>query len=84
MIKPLRDNIVVKQKETETKTSTSGIIYKPESDSEFIREVIAIGPDVPSDQIKIGDMLRVVSQSYKEQHDGYEIIKYEHILAVIS
>lgn len=84
MITPIKDNIVVKKKEAETNTTTSGIIYKSESDCEFIREVIAIGPDVPTDQIKVGDMVRVVSQTYKEQHDGCEIVKYEHILAVIT
>ena len=81
MIKPILDNVVVKKKEHETKTS-SGIILNNIDDSEFLREVIAVGPQVPDD-VKPGDMVRVVSQTYKETYEGFEIIKYEQILGIV-
>lgn len=84
MIKPLLDNVVVKAKAPTENTSASGIILTGEKESEYLREVVAIGRLVPPDEIKVGDVVRVVSQTYKEKFKDYEIIKYEHILAVVN
>lgn len=84
MITPLLDNVVVqlKQKPEDAKTASGIIVPEAQSELNRLRTVIAVGPHVAT--VKVGDTVLMTDQIYKESFQDYQIVKAEHILAIIS
>ena len=84
-LKPMADNILLKQTEAE-ETTTSGIILATTNkETPSIYEVMSAGPDVK--QIKAGDKVVVGQFTGSEiKMDGvdYRFVKLEDVLAIVT
>ena len=84
-LKPMADNILLKQTEAE-ETTTSGIILATTNkEKPSIYEVMSAGPDVK--QIKAGDKVVVGQFTGSEiKMDGvdYRFVKLEDVLAIVT
>ena len=83
-LKPMADNILLKQTEA-AETTTSGIILATTKEKPAIYEVMSAGPDVK--EIKTGDKVVIGNFTGNEiKLDGvdYKFVKQEDILAVVT
>ena len=84
-LKPMADNILLKQTEAE-ETTTSGIILATTNkEKPAIYEVMSAGPDVKD--IKAGDKVVVgnfIGSDIKLDGVDYKFIKLEDVLAVVT
>ena len=84
-LKPMADNILLKQTEAE-ETTTSGIILATTNkEKPAIYEVMSAGPDV--NDIKAGDKVVVgnfVGSELKLDGIDYKFVKLEDVLAVVT
>ena len=83
-LKPMADNILLKQTEAE-ETTASGIILASAKEKPAIYEVISAGPDVKD--IKAGDKVVVgnfVGSELKLDGIDYKFVKLEDVLAVVT
>jgi chaperonin GroES len=83
-LKPMADNILLKQTEA-AETTTSGIILATTKEKPAIYEVMSAGPDVK--EIKAGDKVVIGNFTGNEiKLDGvdYKFVKLEDILAVVN
>ena len=83
-LKPMADNILLKQMEA-AETTTSGIILATAKEKPAIYEVMSAGPDVK--EIKAGDKVVIGNFTGNEiKLDGvdYKFVKLEDILAVVT
>ena len=84
-LKPMADNILLKQTEAE-ETTTSGIILATTNkEKPAIYEVMSAGPDVKD--IKAGDKVVVgnfVGSEIKLDGVDYKFVKLEDVLAVVT
>ena len=83
-LKPMADNILLKQTEA-AETTTSGIILATTKEKPAIYEVMSAGPDVK--EIKAGDKVVIGNFTGNEiKLDGvdYKFVKLEDVLAVVT
>ena len=83
-LKPMADNILLKQTEA-AETTASGIILASAKEKLAIYEVISAGPDVKD--IKAGDKVVVgnfVGSDLKLDGIDYKFVKLEDVLAVVT
>ena len=84
-LKPLADNILLKQTEAEETTSSGIILATTTKEKPAIYEVMSAGPDVK--EIKAGDKVVVGNFTGSEiKLDGtdYKFVKLEDVLAVVT
>ena len=84
-LKPMADNILLKQTEAEETTSSGIILATTNKEKPAIYEVIAAGPDVKG--IKAGDKLVVgqfVGSELKLDGVDYKFVKQEEVLALVT
>ena len=83
-LKPMADNILLKQTEA-AETTASGIILASAKEKPAIYEVISAGPEVKD--IKAGDKVVVgnfVGSELKLDGVDYKFVKLEEVLAVVT
>ena len=83
-LKPLADNILLKQTDA-AETTASGIILASAKEKPAIYEVISAGPEVKD--IKAGDKVVVgnfVGSELKLDGVDYKFVKLEDVLAVVT
>ena len=84
-LKPMADNILLKQHEAE-ETTTSGIILATTNkEKPAIYEVVSAGPDVK--EIKVGDKVIVskfIGGDIKLDGVEYKFVKLEDVLALVT
>ena len=84
-LKPMADNILLKQTEAE-ETTTSGIILATTTkEKPAIYEVVSAGPDVKD--IKAGDKVVVgkfTGNEIKLDGEEYKFVKLEDVLAIVT
>ena len=84
-LKPMADNILLKQTEAEETTSSGIILATTNKEKPAIYEVMSAGPDVK--QIKAGDKVVVGKFTGNEiKLDGveYKFVKLEDVLAIVT
>ena len=84
-LKPMADNILLKQVEAEETTSSGIILATTTKEKPSIYEVISAGPDVKD--IKAGDKVVVGKYTGSEMKiDGtdYKFVKLEDVLAIVT
>ena len=89
MIRPLGDNIVIKRLEAEEKTQGGIILASSAKEIPQVAEVIAVGPGVGDEEIKIYGGETVIFKKYggtEIEYNGeeYIIVPYADILAVLD
>ena len=83
-LKPMADNILLKQTEA-AETTASGIILASAKEKPAIYEVISAGPDVKD--IKAGDKVVVgqfIGNDLKLDGVDYKFVKQEDVLALVT
>ena len=83
-LKPMADNILMKQSEAAESTA-SGIILATTKEKPAIYEVVAAGPDVKD--VKSGDKVVVgnfIGNDIKLDGVDYKFVKLEEVLAVVT
>ena len=83
-LKPMADNILLKQSEA-AETTASGIILASTKEKPAIYEVMSAGPDVKD--IKAGDKVVVgnfVGSDLKLDGVDYKFVKLEDVLAIVT
>ena len=84
-LKPMADNILLKQTEAEETTSSGIILATTNKEKPAIYEVMSAGPDVKG--IKDGDKV-VVGQftgtDMKLDGEEYKFVKQEDVLAIVT
>ena len=84
-LKPMADNILLKQTEAEETTSSGIILATTNKEKPAIYEVMSAGPDVK--ELKAGDKVVVGKFTGNEiKLDGteYKFVKLEDVLAVVT
>ena len=84
-LKPMADNILLKQTEAEETTSFGIILATTNKEKPAIYEVVAAGPDVKgiavSDKVVVGNF---VGSDIKLDGVDYKFVKLEDVLAVVT
>ena len=83
-LKPMADNILLKQNEAEETTSSGIILATTNKEKPAIYEVVSAGPDVKG--IAAGDKVVVstfVGNDIKLDGEEYKFVKQDDILAVV-
>ena len=83
-LKPMADNILLKQSEAAESTA-SGIILATTKEKPAIYEVVAAGPDVKA--VKSGDKVVVgnfIGNDIKLDGIDYKFVKLEEVLAIVT
>ena len=84
-LKPLADNILLKQTEAEETTASGIILATTTKEKPAIYEVISAGPDVKD--IKAGNKVVVskfVGSEIKLDGEEYKFVKLEDVLAIVT
>ena len=84
-LKPMADNILLKQTEAEETTSFGIILATTNKEKPAIYEVVAAGPDVKgvavSDKVVVGNF---VGSDIKLDGVDYKFVNLEDVLAVVT
>jgi len=80
-IRPLFDNVVIKEDEVEEKTKT-GIIVGQDENPALVGVVVAVGKDI-EEQIKIGDRIMYAPFSGREL-GGFLILPQHDIMGIVE
>ena len=84
-LKPMADNILLKQTEAEETTSFGIILATTNKEKPAIYEVVAAGPDVKgvavNDKVVVGNF---VGSDIKLDGQDYKFVKLEDVLAVVT
>ena len=84
-LKPMADNILLKQTEAEETTSSGIILATTTKEKPAIYEVVSAGPDVKGvaagDKVVVGNF---VGSDIKLDGVDYKFVKQEDILAVVT
>lgn len=86
-IKPLGDRILVKMKESETKTASGIIIPQTAQEKTQTGVVVAVGTDTDVIKVKVGDEImydKYAGTQVKIDGADHLIVKMSDILAVIE
>ncbi len=84
-LKPMADNILLKQAEAEETTSSGIILATTSKEKPGIYEVMSAGPDVAT--VKAGDKVVVgnfVGSDIKLDGVEYKFVKLEDVLAIVT
>ena len=84
-LKPMADNILLKQTEAEETTSSGIILATTNKEKPAIYEVMSAGPDVKG--IQAGDKVVVgqfVGSDMKLDGEEYKFVKQEDVLAIVT
>ena len=84
-LKPMADNILLKQTEAEETTASGIILASTTKEKPAIYEVMSAGPDVK--EVKVGDKVVVGKFTGNEiKLDGvdYKFVKLEDVLATVT
>lgn len=83
-LKPMADNILLKQTEA-AETTASGIILASTKEKPAIYEVVSAGPDVKGvaagDKVVVGNF---VGSDLKLDGTDYKFVKLEEVLAIVT
>ena len=88
-LKPMADNILLKQTEAEETTSSGIILATTNKESSGIYDVVAAGPgtkDVPV-TVKVGDKVVVgkyTGSEFKLDGEDYKFVKQDDVLAIVT
>lgn len=84
-LKPMADNILLKQTEAEETTSSGIILATTTKEKPAIYEVVSAGPDVKGvaagDKVVVGNF---IGSDIKLDGVDYKFVKLEEILAVVT
>ena len=84
-LKPMADNILLKQTEAEETTSSGIILATTTKEKPAIYEVVSAGPDVKGiatgDKVVVGNF---VGSDIKLDGTDYKFVKLEDVLAVVT
>ena len=84
-LKPMADNILLKQTEAEETTSSGIILATTTKEKPAIYEVVSAGPDVKGvaagDKVVVGNF---VGSDIKLDGVDYKFVKLEEVLAVVT
>ena len=84
-LKPMADNILLKQTEAEETTSSGIILATTTKEKPAIYEVVSAGPDVKGvaagDKVVVGNF---VGSDIKLDGVDYKFVKLEDVLAVVT
>ena len=84
-LKPMADNILLKQTEAEETTSFGIILATTNKEKPAIYEVVSVGPDVKGvangDKVVVGNF---VGNDIKLDGVDYKFVKLEDVLAVVT
>ena len=84
-LKPMADNILLKQTEAEETTSFGIILATTNKEKPAIYEVVSVGPDVKGvangDKVVVGNF---VGSDIKLDGIDYKFVKLEDVLAVVT
>ena len=84
-LKPMADNILLKQTEAEETTSSGIILATTAKEKPAIYEVVSAGPDVKDiaagDKVVVGNF---VGSDIKLDGVDYKFVKLEDVLAVVT
>ena len=84
-LKPMADNILLKQNEAEESTSFGIILATTNKEKPAIYEVVSAGPDVKGiaagDKVVVGNF---VGNDIKLDGVDYKFVKLEDVLAVVT
>ena len=84
-LKPMADNILLKQTEAEETTSSGIILATTTKEKPAIYEVVSAGPDVKDiaagDKVVVGNF---VGSDIKLDGVDYKFVKLEDVLAVVT
>jgi len=84
-LKPMADNILLKQNEAEETTSFGIILATTNKEKPAIYEVVSVGPDVKGvtngDKVVVGNF---VGSDIKLDGVDYKFVKLEDVLAVVT
>ncbi len=84
-LKPMADNILLKQTEAEETTSSGIILATTSKEKPAIYEVVSAGPDVKGiaagDKVVVGNF---VGSDIKLDGVDYKFVKLEDVLAVVT
>lgn len=88
-LKPLADNILLKQREAEETTSFGIILATTNKEKPGIYEVVAAGPGTKDVQVTVkpGDKVVVgqyIGSDIKLDGEDYKFVKQEDILALVT
>ena len=88
-LKPMADNILLKQTEAEETTSSGIILATTNKEKPAIYEVVSVGPGTKDEEmlIKTGDKVVVSKFSGNEiKLDGeeYKFVKQDDVLAIVT
>lgn len=88
-LKPLADNILLKQREAEETTSFGIILATTNKEKPGIYEVVAAGPGTKDVQVTVKPGDKVVVDQYigsdiKLDGEDYKFVKQEDILALVT
>jgi chaperonin GroES len=93
MLKPLRNNVILKISDEETKTSSGIYVPNTVKDKTLIGTVIAIGPGILNEKkqlvpvsVKVGDKVVYEFSDIKlnDNKENYIVVKEENIVAIIE
>ena len=84
-LKPMADNILLKQTEAEETTSSGIILATTTKEKPAIYEVVSAGPDVKGvaagDKVVVGNF---IGSDIKLDGVDYKFVKLEEVLAVVT
>ena len=84
-LKPMADNILLKQNDAEETTSFGIILATTNKEKPAIYEVVSVGPDVKGvangDKVVVGNF---VGNDIKLDGVDYKFVKLEDVLAVVT
>lgn len=86
-VKPLGDRVLIKVKESETKTAGGIIIPQTAQEKTQTGAVVAIGTDTEVIKVKVGDQVmydKYAGTQIKIAGDEHLIVKMQDILAVLD
>lgn len=86
-VKPLGDRILIKVKESETKTASGIIIPQTAQEKTQTGSVVAVGTDTDAIKVKVGDEVmfdKYAGTQIKIDNVDHLIIKIADVLAVLA
>ena len=84
-LRPMADNILLKQHEAEETTSSGIILATTNKEKPAVYEVLSVGPEVKD--VGVGDKVVVgkfTGSEFKLDGEDYKFVKMEDVLAIVT